>query len=116
MLHPFPRLLSMRDTDGNYVKTDVSAESLGGSIGLEPIPVSYVLLTKYRPRARWSPVILSPGVGLMKMMPQAISLRFQSKFTLEVLNNVASRAIVVESLRNNAKNSVNKIIDFVDNL
>lgn len=115
-VHPFPRSLSMRDKSGNYLKTDVSAESLGGTIGLDPKPVSLVLFTEYRAGARWKPVILTSGVGVMKMMTQAISLRFNSKFTLEVLNKIAGRAIILESLRNNAKNSVNKIVDFVDNL
>ncbi len=114
--HPFPRLLAMRDRQGNYEKTEVSAASLGGKIGLDPMPVSLVLLTRYQSRARWAPKVLTSGVGVMKMMSQAISLRFRSKLTLEVLNKVAANAIIAESLRNSTENSVNKIIDFVDNL
>jgi len=115
-VHPFPRLLAMRDRNGNYEKTEVSAESLGGNIGLDPMPISLVLLTRYKPRARWAPKVLTSGVGVMKMILQAISLRFRSKLTLEVLNKVASNAIIAESLRNSTENSVNKIIEFVDNL
>lgn len=114
-VHPFPRMLSVRHV-GGYRKIDVSVESLGGTKGIDPKPVSLVLLTRYRPHARWNPVILTPGLGLMKMMPQAISLRFHSKFTIEVLNRVAKRAIIAESLRSNAMNTADKIIDFVDNL
>lgn len=115
-VYPFPRMLSVRDEGGNYIKSDVSVESLGGIKGVDPKPVSLVLLTKYRCRARWRPVILTPGLGLMKMMPQAISLRFHSKFTIEVLNQITKRAIIAESLRSGATTTVNKIIDFVDNL
>lgn len=115
-VHAFPRMLSVRDEGGNYKKTDLSVESFGGIKGVDPKPVSLVLLTKYRCRARWNPVILTPGLGLMKMMPQAISLRFHSKFTIEVLNQITKRAIIAESLRSGATTAVNKIIDFVDNL
>lgn len=114
-VYPFPRMLSIRREDG-YEKTDVPIESLGGTKGIDPKPISLVLLTRYRPRARWNPVILTPGTGLMKMIPQAISLRFHSKFTIEVLNRVAKSAIIAESLRSNAINAAGKIIDFVDNL
>lgn len=115
-VHPFPRLLSMRDKSGNYLKTDITVASLGGTIGLDPVPVSLVLLTRFRSHSRWKPIILTSGVGVMKMMPQAISLRFHSKFTLDVLKKIADRAIIIESLRNSANNSADKILDLVDNL
>ncbi len=115
-VHPFPRLLSMRDKSGNYLKTDITVESLGGVIGLDPIPVFLVLLTRFRSHSRWKPIILTSGVGVMKMMLQAISLRFQSEFTLEVLKTVANRAIIIEGVRNNANNSADKIIRLVDSL
>ncbi|MBK6751508.1 MAG: hypothetical protein KA956_12240 [Pyrinomonadaceae bacterium] len=115
LVHPFPRKLSIRDKNGTPRKVDVGVESLGGEIGIDAIPASLVLLTKFRPRSRWDPIVLTPGVGAMKMMPQAISLRFHSKFTLDVLNRVANRAMIAESLRGSAKNCVSKIIDFVDN-
>lgn len=116
MVHPFPRLLSMRDENGDYLRTHVSAESLGGTVGILPMPVSFVLLTKYDPKSSFKPVILSSGMGLMKMMPQAISLRSQSEFTLNVLKTIANSATIAESLRNNAIISVDKIIDFIDNM
>ena len=56
MCMPFPRIVSVRDEGGNYIKTDVSVESFGGIKGVDPKPVSLVLLTKYR-----RPGSLEPG-------------------------------------------------------
>ncbi len=113
-LHPFPRLISLRDFTDGFRRNDVSAESIGGDIGVNPIPVSYVMLLQYQANARFAPQILSHGNGLLQLIPQAISLRFKSKFTLEVLNTVANNAIVLKSLRGEAKNTVAKIIKLVD--
>ncbi len=113
-LHSFPRLISLRDFTDGFRRNDVSAESIGGNIGIYPIRVTHVLLLRYQANARFIPQRLSPGNGLMKMIPQAISLRFKSKFTLEVLNRVAKSAIISESLRGEAKKTVDEIADFVD--
>ena len=114
LLHPFPRLLSLRDNDQSKGRKDVSVELLGGTIGVEPIPVAFVILTCYRPNARWNPIILRPGNGVMQMIPQAISVRFNSKFTLDVLKKVSNHAIIVKSLRSGVKHSVDKMIDLID--
>ena len=113
-VHPFPRPLSIRSESGELDRINVPVESLGGSAGIDPLPVSLVLLMKHRSHARWKPEVLSPGVGVLKMVSQAISMRSQTKFTLEVLNCVARRAIIIETLRGGAERSVSKIIDFVD--
>ncbi len=114
LLYPFPRSISLRDYTVGFRRLEVSATSLGGISGTEPLPVAYVLLLKHQTNARFRPIRLSPGVGLMKIIPQAISLRFKSKFTVEVLNTIANNAIIAESLRGEAKTTVSKIIDFVD--
>lgn len=116
LIHSFPRNLSIREKSGESRKTDVSVKSLGGEIGVDAIPASLVLLTRFHPYARWNPIALSSGVGCLKMMPHAISLRFNSEFTLDVLNNVTENAIIAESKRSDSKNCVDKIVDFVDNL
>jgi len=113
-LHPFPRSISLRDFTDGFRRLQVPAESLGGISATEPLPVAFVFLLRYQANARFNPKRLSPGVGLMKMMPQAISLRFKSKFTLEVLNRVANNAIMAESQRDEAKKTVDHILDFVD--
>ena len=114
LIHAFPRKLSIRDKTGIQRKSDMAVELLGGKIGVDALHPSLVLLTRFRPWARWNPILLTSGVGVMKMMPHAIPLRINSKFTLSLLNNVAENAIIAESLRSNSKNCVNKIIDFVD--
>jgi hypothetical protein len=37
-VHPFPKKLSMRGIIDDYKQLDLSAESFGATVGLEPIP------------------------------------------------------------------------------
>lgn len=114
LVHPFTRDLSMRTADGRYIPYDLTVEELGGTYGVEPIPVGLVLLTGYVPGGRWSPKILSAGQGLMEMIPHAMSIRHRPDFTIQVLNNIASRAIIASSQRGTAEKFVKTLLKFVD--
>lgn len=115
LVHSFPRMLAMRGVTDEYSQTDVSVESLGGTIGSEPIPVRMVVLTEFRPDAIWQPQILTEGFGVMEMVPHTIPVRFNTEFALKVLKIVASRAIIAKSFRNDAKDFSKILLNFFDN-
>ncbi len=114
MVHPFARPLSMRKDNAEFTPYELTAADLGGTFATEPIPVGMILLTGYKPGARWSPKLLTPGEGVLKMMPYALSLRYKPEFSLKVLNYVASRAIIISSRRGTAENFVKTLLNFVD--
>lgn len=113
-VHPFARPLSMRLDDEGKTPYERTAEELGGTYATEPVPVGTVLLTGYTPGARWRPRILTPGEGVLKMMPYTLSLRYKPNFSLKVLNSVASRAIIASSRRDTAENFAKTFLNFVD--
>ncbi len=114
MLHPFPRTISMRTDDGDYIPYDLSIESLGGIAATEPLPVGLVLFTEYTPGKKWKPAILSHGQGVMEMIPFVLPLRRDPEFSLRVLNSIASRAIIVSSPRGAAKEFAQVLLNYVD--
>lgn len=116
MLHPFARLLAMRDRVDLAVRTDLSAESLGGIVGTLPVSVNAVLFLKYEQDAIWNPHKLSPGEGILRLLPQAIPLRFNSEFTLSALNKMSEGVTFVEGKRNSVENSVDKILELIDKI
>ncbi len=114
LLHPFPRTLTMRADDENYTRFDLTPSDLGGETGNEPLIVGTVLLTEYKQGAEWEPQILTAGKGVLEMMPFTFSFINRPDFSLDVLNNIVSRAILVSSLRGSADIFAETLLDFVD--
>ncbi len=114
LLHPFPRTLSMRADDDHHTRFDLTPTDLGGVTGTEPLSVGTILLTEYKPDAQWDPRTLSIGKGVLEMVPFTFSFVNRPDFSLGVLNNIASRAIIVSSLRGSADNFAKTLLDFVD--
>lgn len=114
LVHPFPKTLSVRGIIDEYTQVEVSVESLGGKAGSNPCPVGMVLITGYSENAVWQPEILSAGAGIMEIIPHTLAIRKQTKFALQVLNKIASRAIICKSLRGEAFDFAEKILEFFE--
>ena len=112
LVYPFARRIGRRTED--FKTYELTVEDLGGSYGVTPIPVGLVLITEYRQNAKWSPKILSPGQGVLEMIPFTLCLRHRPDFSLEVLNNIASSAIITSSLRGTAEKFAKTLLNFVD--
>lgn len=115
LVHPFSRPLSMRSrNNGKLREHELTPELLGGTYGTEPIEVGTVLLTRYAPGSRWSPKLLTPGAGVLEMIPHTLSVRHRTDFALQVLNKITSRAIIASSLRGTAEKFAKTLLNFVD--
>lgn len=114
MVHPFPRPLSIRGIEDQYVQTDVSVESLGGKVGIEPLPVGLILITQYRADSIWDPEFLTTGQGVIEMIPHTIPIRFNTEFSIKVLKKAASRAIIAKGYRPDAKIFAKSFLSFFD--
>jgi hypothetical protein len=112
LVYPFARDISRRSEQ--YVPFELTVKDLGGTVETVPRPVGFVLLTEYRARAVWRPKILSPGNGLMKILPFALSLNSRPEFSLKVLHNVSTRAIIASGTRGSAELFARTLLNFVD--
>lgn len=112
LVYPFARNISLR-TD-KYVPFELPVTDLGGVAGVQPLPVGLVLLTHYREGVVWRPKILTPGVGIMRIMPFALSLNSRPEFSLKVLHNVSARAIIASGSRGSAELFARTLLNFVD--
>jgi hypothetical protein len=110
---PFPRHLSLRYFGATRVR-DVPPEELGGRIGRRPIPVGMVLLTNFSKGAKWEPEVLTPGSGILEIVPNAITIHRYPAFSLKVLDLVARRAIIVKSPRGDVKKFAKFLLAFFD--
>src|SRR5687768_13447973 len=81
LVYPFPRDLSVRYMEQDSVREkNVPIESLGGRSGLKPIPIGLVLITEYDDNAVWDPKVLTPGQGIMEVIPHTIPRNFNTEF------------------------------------
>ncbi len=112
-VHPFPRQISMRTDD--FRTYELSVDDLSGKVGVKPIPVGLVLLTRYEADAEFEPVIETSGTGVLKLIPFTLSMRKHPEFSMQVLHKLAGHAIIISSLRGSAERFVKTLLDFVDN-
>ncbi len=114
LVHSFPRNLAIRGIESEHAQTEISVESIGGTVGSGPIPVSCILLTEYKPDGAWRPEILTTGQAILKMVPHTLAVRRRTEYVLAVLKTVVNAATVVKSERWNAADFVGTFLDFVD--
>ncbi|HEX8638161.1 MAG TPA: hypothetical protein VF692_08870 [Pyrinomonadaceae bacterium] len=114
LVHPFPKMLSMRGIIDDHQQVDVRVEKLGGVAGDKAIPVGMILFTQFQAKARWLPRALSPGRGLLEIIAHTLPIRNKPEFTLKVLNNVMNRAIITKTKRGDAARTAELIIGFIE--
>ncbi|HLM60633.1 MAG TPA: hypothetical protein VK308_07515, partial [Pyrinomonadaceae bacterium] len=117
-VQPFPKWLSLRGIINDYVQQDHPVESLGGVTGTETISVGMVLIAKYNKEKKipkqWRPRRLSRGEGIMEILPHTLPIRNNPKFVLDVLNKLASRAIIVKTVRGEAKEFSDTLLNYFE--
>ncbi len=113
-VHPFPKTLSIRGIIDKYTQLETTAESFGGKVGTEPLPVGLVLLTEYERDAKWQPEILSAGNGILELLAHTIPVRYKPQFSLQVLNKLTNHAIIAKSKRGEAENFVDLLLKFFE--
>jgi hypothetical protein len=108
-VHHYARPLSIRENGHLEKPKKYQVETLGGQPGSKPLPVGLVVVSKYRPGARWRPRQLSAGEGALALLANTVSARREPQTTLATLHKVVSRAPVLKGQRGEAQ----QVIDFI---
>lgn len=123
-VHPFPRMLSIRGIIDDFKQVDQTAESLGGKVGSEPVPVGLVLLAEYESSVdlisneliSFDSQLLSAGQGVLEIISQTIPIRNNPKFVLKVLNKMINTAKVVKTKRGEAEQFAELLLNYFESL
>ena len=115
LVHAFPRKLWLRTSGPAIDEQAVSAEELGGHVASSPAPVKCVLFSRFEADSKWQPQILTPGQGMMDILPQTIAIRQNTEFVIKILKKAIGNAIIVKSPRPDVANFTRAFLEFVDN-
>ena len=101
-VHPYARPLALRSAEGQPLG-QVTAESLGGVSGTEPLPVGIIVGAEYKAGSQWRPRVLTPGETLMLLLDNTVQVRSQPQTAMDTLHKVALGACAVKSKRGEAE-------------
>jgi hypothetical protein len=113
LLHPFARPISIR-RPRPQPNVGVSVESLGGTIGVEPVPVGMIVATGYKPDATFNPESRSSGQGMLALLAHAARTRDEPEETLAGLRQAVSAADFLEGERGEADAAARALLQLVD--
>jgi hypothetical protein len=106
-VHPFPRPLRLRVRPGELAVRSSPSEP---SVGKRPISVRLVALMRYEPGEHWQSRALSPGQALLALMESAVPVRNRPEATLKTLREIVTRAPVIQGVRGEVEEAVEKIL------
>lgn len=117
-VEPFPKWLSLRGIIDDYTQLDCSVESLGGIAGTKAIPVGMVLIARFergrKTPKRWNRERLSGGQGIMEIIPHTLPMINKPRDVLTVLNKMVSRAIIVRTIRGEAAQFAETLLNYFE--
>jgi hypothetical protein len=108
-VHPFPQPLGVR-ADGSSRQEPVMVENMGGKAGRRPLPVGLIVVTGYRPKARWRPKELSPGRGALELLANTVPARRDPERVLSALHSATAGATVLSGTRGEAHETAQQIL------
>jgi hypothetical protein len=97
---PYPKPLSIRD--GGFSQTDHAVESIGGSAGVDPLPVGLVVVTSYSPDVRWEPKRLSSGEAVLAVLEHTIPAQERPQQAMSTITKAVKDATTLKGERGDA--------------
>ena len=107
-VHPFPRAIATRDSEGRPARQIDPAE-LGCATGRKPLAIGLILVTGYRSGARWLPRRLSPGKAVLELLANSLSARRDPVKAMKSLQRIAASAVVFKSRRGEGRDVVDGV-------
>ncbi|MBK9165611.1 MAG: hypothetical protein IPM21_17215 [Acidobacteria bacterium] len=102
LVHPFARALSITNGGRKWSEDGIPVEKLGGRAATDPVKIGAVVLTRFEPGAAWRPERLTPGNGIIEVIPHTIPMTVNADLSLTVLKSALSHAIILKGVRGEA--------------
>jgi hypothetical protein len=113
LVHPFARPLGIRE-DSSYAQAKYTAEMLGATSGVKPLPMGMAVICKFETGAPWHPTPLSQGQGTLELLANSVAVRSQPHQTLRRLQKLARQAVFVRGTRGEAREAAASILESIE--
>jgi predicted 2-oxoglutarate/Fe(II)-dependent dioxygenase YbiX len=111
-VHPYARLPVLRDAEGQ--PQPVTLEDLRARGPAEPLPVTLVISTCYRPGVVWRPTIMRGARAVLPVIDNTILARSQSERTLRLAARLAPTVVTLDGARPDAREVAPRLLDLLD--
>jgi hypothetical protein len=102
-VHPYWRLPNLRGAAGKKAARELLGHVLSGSPP-SPIPLGWVLISRYGAESSWQPRRLSCGETLLRLLDNTVPLRRRPEQSVKTLARAAANARGFEGVRGEAAN------------
>jgi hypothetical protein len=109
-VHPYPRPLSIRRTDGVTARERVIARRRG-VVGDERAALAAVVITRYRPGIQWQPRRLSRGQGMVALLGNTVPAQERPEQSLRTLSRAVAGATMLGGDRGEAGPVASALLD-----
>src|SRR5262245_1593179 len=100
-VHPYAKPLSLRP-DPPTEEVDYDVEELGGTAGVEPLPLGLAVITNYHPGAEWEPQPMAKGAAALALFSNSVHGREAPAVAMRAVTRAIENAIVLEGERGEA--------------
>jgi hypothetical protein len=111
-VHPYARAAVLRDHAP--LLWPAAATELKGGVGTEPLPVSLIVSTTYKPGAKWRPVLIRGARAVLPIVDNAVLAREEPARLLELSLKVAQHAVTLQGMRPDAAAVAPMILQYLD--
>ena len=108
-VHPYWRLPKLRVASDQKVATSLLGGALSGAPP-KPIPLGWVLISRYEADSRWHPRRLSYGGTLLGMLDNTVPLRCRPEQSVQVLARAVKNAQGFEGMRGEAADFAGQVL------
>lgn len=108
---PFPKTLSMRGILDGHRQVEISAESLGATVAVDPVPVGTVLVSEYVQGSHFRPRAITKGDGLMALIANTVPIRASPERAIKVLGKAVAGAVFLKGKRGEATEAAEALLE-----
>ena len=109
LVHPYWRLPKLRVASDQKVATSLLGGTLSGAPP-KPIPLGWVLVSRYEADHRWHPKRLSCGGTLLGLLDNTVPLRCRPEQSVQVLARAVKNAQGFEGMRGEAADFAEQVL------
>lgn len=110
LVHPYPKRLSLRTSEGQAL-SETCVQELGGTVGEHPLPIGLAVIAHYMPGGAWRPHELPGGAGALALLEHAVPAQERPEQTMRYVRRAVQGAVVLEGERGEADELAHILLD-----